>query len=81
MHWILHRSDTRLDCYDGPVVIASFRVGIGTSETATPLGRWSLQVSTPTDDPERVAILSTPQMICLRETHALDTLGMPASGG
>ncbi len=81
MDWILHRADARLDCYDGSIIIASFRVGIGTSETATPLGRWSLQVSTPADDPDRVAILSTPRMICLRETHALDTLGKPASGG
>lgn len=81
MHWVLYRSRGRLECYDRDVLVASFRVGVGRRETPTPLGRWHLWVNSPAYDPARIAVLSTPRRICLRETDALETLGKPASSG
>lgn len=70
-----------LEAYDEGELKARFPVGVGRSDTPTPLGIWELAPKTFLGDPDVVASLSTPSLVCLRETHEIDSIGAAMSGG
>ncbi|NMP23957.1 L,D-transpeptidase [Sulfobacillus harzensis] len=81
MRFVLRRQAARLEVYDGDYQVATFVVGVGKPDSPTPVGHWQLLKSRPDDDPDRIAVLTTSRLICLRETRDLESLGTPASGG
>lgn len=82
MRYLVQTDRRRLLVFAEDALVAEFPVAVGRPDSASVKGDWHIRSLGPLpNDPDVLAELDTPRMVCIRRTDRVESLGHAASGG